>query len=63
MDAAQNGHSNVVDTLLYHEASVDMQDVVSTSDHLVISWDAGVVHLPLLGIKVLNYTLQSNNIQ
>ena len=30
MCAAQNGHSNVVETLLQHEASVDMQSVVST---------------------------------
>ena len=30
MYAAQNGHSNVVETLLQHEASVDMQSVVST---------------------------------
>ena len=32
MAAAQNGQSNVVDTLLCHGASVDMQSVVSTSD-------------------------------
>ena len=30
MVAAQNGHSNVVETLLQHGASVDMQNVVST---------------------------------
>ena len=30
MFAAENGHSNVVETLLQHEASVDMQSVVST---------------------------------
>ena len=30
MYAAQNGHSNVVETLLQHGASVDMQSVVST---------------------------------
>ena len=30
MLAAQNGHSNVVETLLQHGASVDMQSVVST---------------------------------
>ena len=30
MVAAQNGHSNVVETLLQHRASVDMQSVVST---------------------------------
>ena len=30
MFAAQEGHSNVVKTLLQHGASVDMQSVVST---------------------------------
>ena len=30
MFAAQNGDSNVVETLLQHGASVDMQSVVST---------------------------------
>ena len=30
MFAARNGHSNVVEMLLQHEASVDMQSVVST---------------------------------
>ena len=30
MYAAQNGHSNVVEMLLQHGASVDMQSVVST---------------------------------
>ena len=30
MYAAQNGNSNVVETLLQHGASVDMQKVVST---------------------------------
>ena len=30
MLAAINGHSNVVETLLQHGASVDMQSVVST---------------------------------
>ena len=30
MYAALNGHSNVVETLLQHGASVDMQSVVST---------------------------------
>ena len=30
MYAAQNGHSSVVETLLQHGASVDMQSVVST---------------------------------
>ena len=30
MLAAKNGHSNVVETLLQHGASVDVQSVVST---------------------------------
>ena len=30
MLAAQNGHSNVVETLLQHGASVDMKKTVST---------------------------------
>ena len=30
MYAAQQGHSNVVETLLQHGASVDMQNVVSS---------------------------------
>ena len=30
MFAAENGHSNVVETLLHHGATVDMQKVVST---------------------------------
>ena len=30
MYAAQNGHSNVVETLLQHGASVHMQSLVST---------------------------------
>ena len=30
MLAAKNGHSNVVETLLQHGASVDMQSVVNT---------------------------------
>ena len=30
MYAAVNGHSNMVETLLQHGASVDMQSVVST---------------------------------
>ena len=30
MSAAQNGHPNVVETLLQHGASMDMQSVVST---------------------------------
>ena len=30
MLAAQNGHFNVVETLLQHGVSVDMQSVVST---------------------------------
>ena len=30
MFAAQNGHSNVVETLLQHGASMDMLSVVST---------------------------------
>ena len=32
MVAAENGHSNVVETLLQHGASVDMQKDVSTGD-------------------------------
>ena len=32
MSASKNGHSNVVETLLQHGASVDMQKDVSTGD-------------------------------
>ena len=34
MTAALNGHSNVVETLLQHGASVDVQDVVSALSHV-----------------------------
>ena len=33
MSASKNGHSKVVETLLQHGASVDMQKDVSTSPH------------------------------
>ena len=36
MYAAENGHSNVVETLLQHGASVDMQNVVSTLWHVTM---------------------------
>ena len=37
MSASKSGHSNVVETLLQHGASVDMQKDVSTSKGIV-SW-------------------------
>jgi len=62
MIAAQNGHSNVVETLLQHGASVDMQSVVSTSENLEIWWDAEVVH-PWHVIYGLHSPGRTNNIQ
>lgn len=37
MVAAQNGHSNVVDMLLQHGASVDMTDAMNSVSVFVIS--------------------------
>ena len=50
MLAAQNGHSDVVETLLQYGASVDMQNVVRITIYV-----AGVVHVQFFGRNVMAY--------
>jgi len=58
MLAAQNGHTNVVKTLLQHGASVDMQEEVSNSFHFV--WSALLHILPFTIQKCLKHVLKSS---
>lgn len=50
MLAAQNGHSDVVETLLQYGANVDMQNVVCITIYV-----AGVVYVLFFGINIMAY--------